>query len=470
MYKVVNKNAKLVTFNEFPFQRKIRLAPERITQILKYRQGGVTTGCVMDLFDDVIFKKNTTGMILAHKKNDLPKIFDKVRIAWREMPRKLQPQVDKGGGSKYEMRFPSINSKIYIDIENRGDTLHRLHVSEAAFVEPKRLKATLGAVVPTGRVTYESTPNGMGNEFYGHWANPRSKRGKLFFPWFIQPEYQGDPSYITHLTEEEEDFIAKAQELYGVKIHWGQIAWRREQIAEYGDDFWQEYPEDDKTCFLASGGCPVDQRIVSELLARLKDPVRTDGKLEIYKEYVKDHRYVISADVGGGVGGDFSVADVFDCKTQEQVAQYRSNKIKPIPFAKKLLEIAELYHAGGRPWPLIAPELNNHGHAVVGHLRDTAHYSNVYAYREDEYGWLTNNVTRPKMLDVFIDALESRIVRFNSPYTLNECLTLVDNGGKIEATEGEHDDTVMSGAIGVQMLIHEGSNDLYENLDTKILL
>lgn len=468
LYKVVDKKSRLRTFQEYGFQETIRKNPMRIKQILKYRQGGVTTGCVIDMFDDTIWKPNTTSMIMAHKKGDLPKIFDKVRLAYNHMHPKLKPVLDKGGGSRYEMRFPQINSKIYIDIENRGDTIHRLHVSEAPFVESSRLRATLGAVVPDGPITYEGTPNGMGNDFYRKWIDPTSNRAKLFFPWFIQPEYQLDPSHMSSLTPDEEAFVAKCKRLFDVDIHWGQIAWRRVQVEEYGEDFWQEFPEDDKTCFLATGACPIDQLLVSQLMNEVVEPTEDDGTLQIYKQYDKTKRYIIGADVAQGVKSDYSVADVWCVDDNEQVAQFRSNNIKPFAFAQKIEEMAYRYHAGGRPWPKIGVELNNHGHAVNGYLWNTAKYPNMYFSKEDTPGWHTNSVTRPKMVDAWLNAIEERAIKINSNHTLGECLSLVDNGGKIEATDGEHDDTMISGAISLQLILTEGVHSVYDDLHSRI--
>jgi len=220
LYKIADKGAQLRIFKEYPAQKIIRTEPTRIAQILKSRQMGITTGCLIDLLDYTIFHPNTTTMILAHKKTDLPKIFDKVRLAWKSMKPRIRPILDKGGGSRYEMRCPDINSKIFADIENRGDTIHRLHVSEAAFVEPSRLRATLGAVVPNGRITYESTPNGMGNDFYRHWANPKSTRAKLFFPWYLQEEYSLEDHNLKKkdLTIEEKELIEKARKNHGIQV------------------------------------------------------------------------------------------------------------------------------------------------------------------------------------------------------------------------------------------------------------
>lgn len=470
LYKIIDKNSNLITFKERSFQREIREHTTRILQILKYRQGGVTTGCVLDLFDDTIWNPNRTSMIMAHKKQDLPKIFDKVRLAHKEMPDIVKPKVDKGGGSKYEMKFPEINSKIYIDIENRGDTVHRLHVSEAAYVEKPRLVATMGAVVPTGRVTHESTANGMSGDFYKHWIDPKSDRGKLFFPWFIQPEYQVNGDHISSFTKEENHLIKQVKSKWGILLSRHQIAWRRVMISEMRDQFWQEYPENDNTCFLSTGQCPIDQAMVSKMMKELPDPIINESDFKMWKPFEDGHRYVIGADVAQGVKSDFSVADVFDCTTKEQVAQFRSNNCKPFQFAEKIQEIASKYWKGGRPWPLIAVELNNHGHAVNGHLHNNLRYSNLYHYKIDTPGWLTSSLTRPKMIDTFLDAIESGQLTINSKDTLAECLTLVDNQGKIEATEGEHDDCIISGSIAIQMIIADAPSDIWNNMTKKILV
>lgn len=470
LYKIIDKNSQLVQFKEFPIQKLVREDQSRIKQILKARQMGITAGATIDLFDDVIWTPNMTGMVLCHKSQDRDKIFNKVQMAYKEMNPSIRPKIDRGGGSKFELRFPEINSKIFIDIENRGDTIHRIHISEYAFCEPERIRATLGAVTPDAKICYESTPNGMSGDFYRHWINPKSQRKKLFFPWFYQKEYSMDSSHIKKLTKNEIEFTKKVKRIFDLDITKDQIAWRRAQIEEHGDMFKQEFPEDDHSCFLASGACPVDQEFISLLMRDLPEPLIDETDYTQWKAYDKDKRYIIGADVAQGVKSDFSVADVFCIDTNEQVAQFRSNNIKPFAFGKKLVDIAEMFHAGGRPWPQIGVELNNHGHAVNGYLYNSAGYSNLYFSKDDTPGWLTNSITRPKMIDTFIDSLESQAVKINSAITLGECLTLVDNGGKIEATEGEHDDTIISAAIAIQLLIKSAPSDIYDNLSKKILL
>ena len=470
LYKIIDKDAKLVRFREFPIQRQVRVAKGRIKQVLKARQMGITAGATIDLLDDTIWTPNKTTMVLAHKRQDLDKIFQKVKIAYKEMDPRIKPVIDRGGGSKYEMRFPEINSKIFIDIENRGDTIHRLHVSEYAFVDPERLRATLGAVVPTAQICYESTPNGMSGDFYQHWVNPLSIRTKLFFPWFFQPEYQVDGSHIRKYTTTENILIKKTKATYKISLTKHQIAWRRVQIQENGDMFFQEFPENDIECFLASGTCPIDQTLISTLMQDLPEPIVNEDTFKVWKPYDKTKRYVLSVDVAEGIKQDHSVIDVFCTQTKEQVAQFRSNTIKAFKLGDKIVEIAKMYRTGGRPWPLVGVEKNNHGHAVLEYLYNTKTYANLYQHKDDTNGWHTNLVTRPIMVNTFIDGIESGTIKINSADTLGECLTLVNIKGKIEADDGHHDDCFMSGCIGVQMILEDSTNDFYENISQKILV
>lgn len=469
LYKIADKNARLITFKERKIQNKIRNSNARRKLVLKSRQLGITTGCILDLFDHCIFTPNSNCAVLAHSMKDLPKIFEIVRRAQKNMDPKIKPILDRGEGSRYEMRFPEINSKIYATIEIRGETIHRLHVSEAAFCDPMRLKASLAAVPPQSSVTFESTPNGMANDFYRRWVSPAHDTDKFFFPWYIQEEYQLNGDHIKGYTKEEKDLIAYVERVYKFKLTKHQIAWRRAMIDELKAEFYQEYPENDKSCFIASGHSPFDLEKISTMLEEAPDPIEDDGTLKVWRKYNKTDRYVIGCDTAQGVKSDYSVADVFSMKTKEQVAQLRSNTLKPFEFAEAVYNLGKHYRTGGRFWPLVAVELNNHGHAVNGRLYE-AGYPNLFYHKDDTPGWLTNSVTRPKMIDSFIEAVESETIKLNSRDTLGECLTLIDNGGKIEAEDGEHDDTIIAGAIAVQMIIHDSVSDIYDNLQSKILM
>jgi hypothetical protein len=166
---------------------------------------------------------------------------------------------------------------------------------------------------------------------------------------------------------------------------------------------------------------------------------------------------------------------MFDVASREQVAQIRFNRWRPREFAIQVDHLCRKYWKEGKNIaPLLGVERNNHGHAVLLELAEHLDYPNLYFYKEDDdnaCGWKTDLVTRPLMIDAFIDGVENETVVLNSRDSLGECLTLIDNSGKIEAEEGEHDDCIIADSIGIQMCIKAaGSLSLYDDLRNKILL
>ena len=466
LYSVVDKQGNQVRFQPNPVQKRLNDSKSKRKLILKARQQGVSTLEIIKLLDFTIWNRNKTTCILAHEQDSIKKLFRIVTRAYEFLDTDLKPALDRGGGSKYELYFPDINSRIYCDLESRGDTIHRLHVSEAAFFrDPSKLISTLQAVPIHAPVTIESTPNGM-NFFYELWMEEHTQYEKLFFPWYLFPEYSIQTRPLK-LSMDEGRLISMAKKKYGVALTHGQVAFRRAKQAELKHLFPQEYPEDDQSCFLSSGDAACDLVIVKALYDAAPGPIEETDVLKIYDERDRSKRYVIAADTAEGVDGDYSVATVYEVERRKQVAVLRGH-LKPFDFAHQIQELAELYISARNVYPTVAIERNNHGHAVLLELHEHIQYPALYQHTDEKLGWLTDRVTRPLMIDTFIDGLENRSITVVDRTTLQECLTLVRMDGKIEAGTGKHDDTVMASAIAVQMCIKEGSGAFYDNVSSYI--
>lgn len=479
LYSIVDKDGNTVPFQRNNIQRMITKSRKSRKMILKARQFGVSTGCIIELFDWTIFNRNANACILAHEQDSIKKLFRIVQRAYKFLPDQLKPRVDRGGGSKYELYFPDINSRIYCDLESRGDTIGRLHVSEAAFMkDSSKLKSTLQAVpITTGVVTIETTANGMANHFYDMWSDTDSIYEKLFYPWYIFPEYTLPVNGKMILSDEEILLVKKAKKLFGVTITNGQIAFRRFKKAELkvtAHDrtrvtFEQEYPEDDASCFLSSGDAVMDLFKIKAIMDKAPQAIEEKDGLRIFKRPVKGRRYVIGADPAEGVKRDFSVAPIIDVESLEVVAKLRG-QWKPSDFAKKLSELGKMYSSPGGNYPILAVERNNHGHAVLLALDEIHRYPNLFVSpQDDRLGWRTDSITRPVMIDAFIDAVEDGYLKVNDKDILTECLTLVDNAGKIEGADGKFDDCITSSAIALQVCL-SNSLSVYDNLDSRILI
>lgn len=470
LYKITDKNSNLITFKPNEVQTLIRANNSRRKKTLKARQFGITTDAVLRRFDSCIWSRNKTVCILAHKQEVLDKIFNIVKIAYKNMPETLRPELDKGGGSKYEYRFPEINSTIYTTLEVRGGTIHELHISEAAFIPLERINATLQAVPLDGIVEFESTPNGL-NHFYDLWRQPDDGYARFFFPWFFHGEYRIETNPF-EFTDDETALIVYAKSKFGMTISHEQIAFRRYKIREFNNSlqkFLQEYPEDDQGCFLASGNNPFNAEILYKRVQSLPLNVTVADQMHIYEPFDKTKTYVIGADVAEGVRSDYSVASMFCVETKREVAFFRGH-LSPSEFADKLYQMGKLY-SRSHIWPIVIVERNNHGHAVLLKLNEVLQYPSIWIAPDGRPGHHTSLLTRPLLVDTFIEAVNSGIFEIQTKETYDECLTLVDNGGKIEAETGKHDDCMIATALAIKVVLERLPKvNFYKNIETRVLV
>jgi hypothetical protein len=133
---------------------------------------------------------------------------------------------------------------------------------------------------------------------------------------------------------------------------------------------------------------------------------------------------------------------VIDRRSGLQCAELHGH-FPPRELAFRLIELANSYNQG-----LLVVEQNNHGHAVLAHLRMEG-CTNVF--REGGHdGWLTSAVSRPAMIENLAAVLAIEQTIFRSPRLLNECRTFIRHAdGSSSAAAGSHDDCVMAMAIAL---------------------
>lgn len=290
LYKVVDKQGRLVkfTFNEeqerlwyecFDVKGRLKNNPD----ILKARQVGVTTFFALVYFDDCIWTRNLTCYIQSHEQDSIKKIFRYVKTAYDNLNDKLKPELDRGGGSQYEYYFPEINSRIYVGLENRSNTVHRLHLSEVAFQPQSRITATLGSLPPGVHYSRETTPNGLNWYFEDYFNNDGSAKHQVFFPWFRHSKYVLTNT-IDEYTTKELKYIDKIYNKTGVKITREQMSFRRQKIADLLSEqaFDQEFPADEESCFLVAN----PERVVIPEAAESTTLIREVERPQYFNPYV----------------------------------------------------------------------------------------------------------------------------------------------------------------------------------------
>jgi len=430
--------------------------------VVKNRQVGLSTGVEADNSHKVFTTPYTRMSIITHDTETSEFLLQNIHRFHRHLPDNRKPEVDWASSSR--IRFPKMDCYIYIDSAQSaaigiGHTLNIAHLSEMSrWPEYKApdLFAGISQTVPEGGwITIESTPKGRGNTFYRIYD--AAKKGDInykpfFFPWWWDQSCVRDVEEKLFYNTEEKLLVEKEN------LSPEQIRFRREKIAEIGELFYQEYPENDVDCWLSSDVSIFDGVAIRRYLLQV-NPGRTSGDTTIWKGVIGGEKYVIGVDTAGGnEKGDYSVAAVLRCKTNEYVARIRG-RIAPDLFAQEIMRLGHHYNDAQ-----IAVEKIMHGHTILRILME-AGYPDIYEHEDYDMslgatsskpGWNTSAKTKPIMIDDFNSALRANDISLWSENLLLEASGAIwqptpSGKQKLSKSPGGYDDELDAVMIALQI-------------------
>lgn len=486
LYRCADKNTKKkVWFRPNAEQLKYLQHQTKRDEILKARQIGFTELSIIIGRDNCIFVPGSTEGLMAHTKDKAVKnLFQRVRDGFQwfieDWGNLIPIEFGKDEGTKVIILTAcglNVRTSYEVAAEFRSGSLTRLHRSEAAFTDRKKLQASADAVPLSCQIIDESTPNGMGGTFYANWQETKKSKEKgdvyvwenHFFPWF---EHYPEPG---HNLVVPKNFVLDETEQYLKNLGASDISltWRRWKIKENFIDepekFDQEYPSDDISCFL--GGTSVVPRKYQIMMKKwVKNPSKK-GLLVVDNNWLKlieddrgfisiwempqiKEQYVIGADPSQGVGQDWAVAYVRKRSTGEYVARIRG-QLYPEEFAESLMNLGKFFNHA-----YINFETNNHGWVVKDRLTQYG-YGNLYHRREldtesgkwkSEIGFVTTRDAKERIVNNWVARLrEGKIHPMDADLLRETTVFQRDSNGRLAAVEGEHDDCVMAACLTEEM-------------------
>jgi hypothetical protein len=233
-------------------------------QILKQRQGGISTSIAGRFYHKTSMNKGVNTYILSHEASASQGLFDIVDRFQRNNP--FAPHV--GISNIKELVFDQLDSSYQVATAGakeggRSRTTSLFHGSEVAFWQnaPAHFAASVQTVpLEAGtEIVLESTSNGPSGEYYERWQDAEAGKGDympIFLPWFISSDYTRDvPPGFELMTDAPEGELSEAdyRDLYHLSL--GQMAWRRAKIVELRSDqtFKREYPADPSEAWTVKG-------------------------------------------------------------------------------------------------------------------------------------------------------------------------------------------------------------------------
>jgi hypothetical protein len=496
---------------------KAKNKPIRII-ILKARQMGFSTLTEGLIFTYTATKPLMNSQIVAHEDPASQNLYQMYKTFYENLPPELTPMTKYSNSQELlfenptpdideKRRNPGLMSRVRVSSARnvntgRSMTIHNLHASEVAFwADAKTLMTGLMQTIPDSpntMIIMESTANGVGGYFYDMWN--QAVRGEndfipVFFPWFELKEYarefdceedrQAFIDEVNYIYKNEKGETVRTEEYELMDTHhltYEQLYWRRYTIRNKCNNdieqFNQEYPATPEEAFIASGRPRFSAGVIKQYLKTCKEGERgyivedssgvhfvsdPKGYVEVWKHPEKDRYYCIGADVAEGkIEGDYSDARVGSDDFDVWASWH--GHIDPDLFGDELVKLAKYYNEA-----YIGVERNNHGLTTLKAIQ-RKEYWNVYFQKtydkiadkiSQTIGWLTTSKTKPLMVDKLAEFIREKWIGCRDKMFWMECLTyVIDDKGATNAQEGCNDDTVMSTAILLQMLL-EGKGENY---------
>jgi|TARA_R110000796_G_scaffold64552_2_gene149595 hypothetical protein len=423
----------LIPFDMYEFQEEALrdFKKHRFNIILKARQLGISTTVASYVAWMMLFHRDKNILIVATKLNTAANLVKKSKAIYKNLPAWLRiASIAIDNRNSFELTNGSVvKASSTSGDAGRSEALSLLVIDEAAIVEGlDEMWAGLYPTLSTGGTCIAlSTPYGVGNWFHKNYVE--AEEGKNDFnpmklPWTVHPE------------RDEKWFIKETRNM------------SKREIAQ------------ELECnFNASGETVVHGDDLKRILENICEPNHRTGfdrNYWIWEQPVEGRDYIAVADVARGDGSDFSVCQILDLQTMQQVAEYQG-KITPDMFAPHLCSMASEYNNA-----LLVIENNSLGIGVLSRIEEIG-YSNIYysVRATHEYvdqataeaiggvpGFTMSMKTRPLVIAKFEEFVRNKLITINSRRLANEVKTFVWHNGRPQAMRGYNDDLVIASCIG----------------------
>lgn len=275
LYYIRDKRGRKVKFKMNETQRFVAQNLWYLNIITKARQLGMTTFFAIFYLDQVLFSENKIAGIIAHKQEDMKKIFrGKILFALRNFDEEIKPLISPTViESASEVTFEN-GGEIFVSLSTRGGTVNFLHISEFGYIcrhDPLKAEEIVnGAInsVHAGQmISIESTAEGRAGYFYDFVMDAENKRklGRkltpldfkgFFFPWYLDPAYTIPDQEHFLFTKEDAEYFDNLEDLTGFKLSQGQKVWyvkKKEMLGKQDiTRMYTQYPSTLNEAFMAS--------------------------------------------------------------------------------------------------------------------------------------------------------------------------------------------------------------------------
>ena len=382
----------------------------------------------------LLFNPNISIAVLANKQTTAKNLLNMIKNSFEHLPKWMQQgvvewnkhSIQLENGSKVTVASTSSSSA-------RGGTHNVVILDEFAFVPANLAEDFFSSVFPTisagtnTKLVVISTPNGL-NLFYKMWMDSVNNRN----------------TYVR------------------VEAKWNEVPGRDEEfkkqiMANFAGNKEARWSAEFEVEFLGSDNTLLSPAALSSLVYNEPVMKTTDG-FKIYEPPIEKHLYTICVDPSQGIDLDYHAVTVIDCTKfpYQVVAVYRNNQLSPQLLSNIIHKIARQYNnaytlienndpTGDSIATSLVEELEyeqliyvscstqKHGQKADGGFSGRSRKGVKMSYQIKNYG-----------CSVLKDFIENKKIIVNDFDIVSEFSTFVKVKNTYAASEGNHDDVVMS--------------------------
>lgn len=496
IYITDNENAVIkFELNDAQLEINELMKTNRFVNVLKARQGGISTFVLARALWRALTKPNENILIVSYKSDSAMALFEKLKAMNDMLPRDKYPNTfkDVKRDNRNELFFVN-GSRIRSVVAGnkdvgRGSTYTYIHLSEFAFYtnQEKQLLSVEQSLAKgaESQLTIESTSNGTSNHHYRismQGLKGRSKYVSYFIPFyhklyskqfkhdFDEAEKWHKAVHSKRLTKIDCDEMELSLLNQGANLR--QLMWRRYKMSDMESEqqFQQEYPSNALESFISTGNGVFDQAKVLNRISYCIDPLSKSEVqsqlpesvhryilkgLDVFYLPKKNKRYYIGVDTASGSGADNSTISCFDDEGQ-QVMSFSNNKIPVYQFAQVIYDLGIFYN-----YAFLCVERNSYGLPIIERLRKERGYLNMYKMKTfDErgkkklqIGFITSEKTKAIMISDMKEQFELNLINIECKTTLQQMQMFIEVNGRLGNKRGNsdlhHDDSVIATGLAI---------------------
>ncbi len=427
----VQDNTELEEFTPYDYQKNtIKTIHDNRFVITKFpRQSGKSTSFVAYIVWSILFNDNYAVAVLAHVEKQAKEILKRIKTAYENLPKWMQQGSKRWNEKDIELENGSL---VYVAATGpnsiRGNSPNFVLLDEFAHVPSNMASDFMGSVYPaisnskTTKIAIVSTPKGL-NTFHKMWqdANKQGDEWNGYVP--LEIRWNDVPG-------RDEEFKRKAiAALTGGEAQWD-----------------QEF----ECIFTGSTNTLIRPSKLASMVSQR--PIIERGSLRVYSAPRDLRRYVITVDVGEGLGADYSAFQVTDITEYpfQQVAVFQDNSVSVLEYPNIIYQVATSYNNAH-----VLIETNSVGGQVASILWDDYNYANLmrtdytkfvgttFSFTGNGMGLRQTKTTKKVGCQTLKQLLEDDKLILHDHETIFELSNFVSTAGTYKADVGFHDDLAM---------------------------